>query len=61
MNEPWRKLFRDVNIFIMQHSNVAFLSVFLSALPGEEAIKLTGAKSNLSCVYCVGKNGFVIV
>lgn len=40
--------------FIMQHSNVAFPSVFLMALPSEEAIKLTGAESNLSCVYCVG-------
>lgn len=55
--KPWRKLFRDVNIFIMQHSIVAFLSVFLTALPGEETIKLTGAESNLresnlSCVYC---------
>lgn len=46
----------------MQHSIVAFLSVFLTALPGEETIKLTGAESNLSSVYCGGKKkGFVIV
>lgn len=29
--------------------------MFLAALPGEETIKLTGADSNLSCVYCCGE------
>lgn len=58
--KPWRKLFSDVNIFIMHHSIMAFISVFLTALSGEEAIKLTEAESNLSCVYCA-KKIFVIV